>query len=172
MKNYRKHLLDIKTFFFDCDGVLTDGSVLVTEKEQLRKMNVKDGYAIQYAIKKGYRVVILSGGKSDSVETRFKLLGITDIFMGVERKIEVFDKYTKLNKIRHREILYMGDDIPDYEPMIKCGVACCPSDAADEIKAISHYISPINGGYGCVRDVIEQVLRIQKTWFTDGAFLW
>jgi 3-deoxy-D-manno-octulosonate 8-phosphate phosphatase (KDO 8-P phosphatase) len=173
MSNYKEKLSTVTTFIFDYDGVLTDGKVLViNEKEQLRTSNVKDGYALQYAVKKGYRICIISGGKSDSMSQRMNSLGINDVFLGVEKKIDVYNKYLVDNNLDKSQVLYMGDDIPDYEVMNNVGVATCPSDAAIEIKSIADYISDTKGGDGCVRDIIEQVLRLHDNWFHKDAFHW
>ncbi len=173
MSNYKEKLNPITTFIFDYDGVLTDGKVLViNQNEQLRSSNVKDGYALQYAIKKGYRICIISGGKSDSMTQRMNGLGITDVFLGVERKIDVYNNYLKSNNIDKSQVLYMGDDIPDYEIMMNVGVACCPADAVFEIKSVADYISDSKGGEGCVRDIIEQVLKLHNKWFHKDAFHW
>jgi 3-deoxy-D-manno-octulosonate 8-phosphate phosphatase (KDO 8-P phosphatase) len=173
MSNYKEKLQPITTMIFDFDGVLTDGKVLViNENEQLRSANVKDGYALQYAVKSGYRVCVISGGKSVSMSQRLASLGIKDVFLGVDKKIDVFRKYVNDNNLDKSEILYMGDDIPDYEIMNNVGVACCPADAAIEIKSISDYISDMKGGEGCVRDIIEQVMRLHDKWFKDDAFHW
>lgn len=173
MSNYKEKLSPINTFIFDYDGVLTDGKVLViNQNEQLRSSNVKDGYALQYAIKKGYRICIISGGKSDSMTQRMNGLGITDVFLGVERKIDVYNSYMKSNNLDKSQVLYMGDDIPDYEIMTNVGVATCPADAAIEIKAVADYISDAKGGEGCVRDIIEQVLKLHDKWFHKDAFHW
>ena len=173
MKNYKELLKHINTFIFDHDGVLTDGTVILTSNgDALRTANVKDGYALQLAVKKGYRVAIISGGYSESMLRRFEALKIKDVFLGVERKIEVFRDYIRDNNLNPEEILYMGDDIPDFEIMKQVGVAACPADAVEEIKAISAYISHLGGGRGCARDVIEQVMKIQGKWMSDGAFHW
>lgn len=173
MGNYKQLLKNISTFIFDVDGVFTDGSVLLMpDGEQLRTMHVKDGYALQLAIKKGYRIAIISGGKGDSVYQRFSYLGVTDIYLGVNNKLEVFHNYMKKNGLEPESVLFMGDDIPDYEIMLEVGVPTCPANAAEEIKKISKYISDIKGGKGCVRDVIEQVLKIQEKWFDHEAFHW
>ncbi len=173
MSNYKEKLTPITTFIFDYDGVLTDGKVLVLNKdEQLRSSNVKDGYALQYAVKKGYKICVISGGKSRSMSERMESLGITDVFLGVERKIEVYEKYLRENNLQKSEVLYMGDDIPDYEVMMNVGVSTCPSDASIEIKSIADYISDAKGGDGCVRDIIEQVLRLHDNWFHKDAFHW
>jgi len=173
MSNYKEKLNTITTFIFDYDGVLTDGKVLViNENEQLRTSNVKDGYALQYAVKKGYRICIISGGNSDSMTQRMASLGITDVFLGIQNKIETYHNYLSTHHLEKSEVLYMGDDIPDFEIMQNVGVATCPADAAIEIKAIADYISDTKGGDGCVRDIIEQVLRLHDNWFHKEAFHW
>ncbi|HEX7411324.1 MAG TPA: 3-deoxy-D-manno-octulosonate 8-phosphate phosphatase [Bacteroidales bacterium] len=173
MSNYKELLREVNTFIFDYDGVLTDGSVILLENgEALRTANVKDGYAIQLAIKKNYHVVIISGGISESIRKRFDTLNVKDVFMGADNKMLIYEDYIKRNHIQPEHVLYMGDDIPDYEVMLKAGVPSCPADAAQEIKAISKYISHFDGGKGCVRDVIEQVLKIQGKWMNDDAYHW
>jgi 3-deoxy-D-manno-octulosonate 8-phosphate phosphatase (KDO 8-P phosphatase) len=173
MSNYKELLSTVNTFIFDYDGVFTGGTVfLMNTGEPLRTANVKDGYAIQLANKKGYRIVIISGGRSESVINRFKLLKIKDVFLGVENKFGVYKKYIADNNLKPENVLYMGDDIPDYEVMKKVGVATCPADAAEEIKEIVHYISHLDGGEGCIRDVIEQVLKVQGKWMNDDAYRW
>lgn len=165
MANFKELLPNITTFIFDVDGVLTDGSVLLLPGgEQARKMNIKDGYALQYAINKGYAICIISGGSSESVRLRLNGLGITDVFLSVKNKVAVFEEYIQTKKINPAQILYMGDDVPDYEVMQLCGVKTCPKNAAIEIKNTADYISDKNGGEGCVRDIIEQVLRCKNDW--------
>ncbi len=147
------------------DGVLTDGSLLVDhENKWLRKMNIKDGYALQLAVKTGYRIIIISGSDAPPVSERLYKLGITEVFMKVTDKETLLSGYLSEKKIVADEILFMGDDIPDYQCMKIAGFACCPSDAAVEIKKISSYISPVKGGYGCVRDVIEKVMKLNNHW--------
>ncbi len=173
MTNYKEHLRKIKVFIFDYDGVLTDGTViLLNDGDVLRSANVRDGYALQLASKNNYRIAIISGGKSDSLLRRFEALKIPDVYLGVENKLAVFEEYLDKNQIDPTEVLYMGDDIPDYEIMQRVGVPTCPADAAEEIKAIAKYISHKNGGHGCVRDVIEQVMKIQGLWMNHSAFHW
>lgn len=174
MTDYLEKLKHITTFIFDYDGVLTDGKVILqNDGEGLRTAHVRDGYAMQYAIKKGYRVAIISGGRSEAITKRFEALHIYDVFMGVGHKLEVYEDYLKTNSIGHDEVLFMGDDIPDYHLMTRAGVATCPANAAQEIKDVSDYVSAIKGGEGCARDVIEQVLKVQGKWFdTEVAFLW
>ena len=173
MTNYKEKLKNITTFIFDYDGVLTEGIVWLTEDgEPLRTANVRDGYALQLAVKKGYRVAVISGGKSKSTTNRLLSLGVTDVFLGIEHKIKVFDEYIDKNGLSEDEVLYMGDDIPDIKPMEKAAVAACPADAAEEVRAVAAYISHFNGGKGCVRDIIEQVLKLQNNWMKDDAFNW
>ena|ERR1043165_454640 len=155
----------IRTFVFDVDGVLTDGSLLATEDGQLlRRMNIKDGYAIQLAIKKGYKVWILSGAKSEGVRLRLQKLGVKDVHIGIETKKELLMDIALSSQTSYDSVLYMGDDIPDYAAMQLCGLPCCPADAVAEIKGIAKYISPNKGGEGCVRDVIEKVLKLNGDW--------
>ena len=155
----------ITTFVFDVDGVLTDGTVLVLPGGvQARQMHIKDGFALQMAIKNGFKVVIISGGTSDPVVDRLKKLGIEEVFMSVSDKKKFLDSYLKKQNLKWDELLYMADDLPDLEAMKFCGVSACPADAVTEIKDIAHYISPINGGFGCVRDIIEKVLKVQSKW--------
>ena len=155
----------IRTFVLDVDGVLTDGSLLATEDGQLlRKMNIKDGYAIQLAIKKGYKVWILSGAKSEGVRLRLQKLGVKDVHIGIETKKELLMDIALASETAYDSVLYMGDDIPDYAAMQLCGLPCCPADAVAEIKGIAKYISPYKGGEGCVRDVIEKVLKLNGDW--------
>ena len=173
MTNYKPLLKNINTFIFDYDGVLTDGSILtLDEGDPYRITNVKDGYALQLAVKKGYRVAIISGAKADCMLNRLTSLQIKDIFLGVEHKLVVFDNYLAENKLNPDQVLFMGDDIPDYEVMLKAGISTCPADAVEEIRKVANYISHAAGGKGCVRDVIEQVLKIQGKWMNDDAYHW
>ena len=158
----------IKTFVFDIDGVLaTEILVIMQGGDMVRNMNSKDGYALQLAVKKGYRVAVISGGNSEPVKQRMERLGVQDIYMGIHNKQEKLLEYVKENNLMLDEILYMGDDIPDYVVMNLVGLPCCPSDAVMEIKQISKYISPFKGGCGCGRDVIEKVLKLNGHWDLD-----
>ncbi len=160
----------IKTFVFDVDGVLTDGSLLVLNDGQMaRTMNIKDGYALQLAVKKGYRVVVISGGTSEAVEMRLNKLGVTDCFLKVDNKRERLIEYVTQYQLKWDEVLFMGDDIPDYISMQLTGLPCCPADAVPEIKQICQYISPFEGGRGCARDVIEKVLKLNGHWDLDAT---
>lgn len=155
----------IKTFVFDVDGVLTNGSLLVTEEGHLlRSMNIKDGYAIQLAIKKGYKVWILSGARSEGVRLRLQKLGVIDVHIGIETKKDLLQEIALNSSTDYESVLYMGDDIPDYAAMQLCGLPCCPADAVPEIKSVAKYISPLKGGEGCARDVIEKVMKLNGDW--------
>ena len=167
-KSYKELMNDITTFIFDVDGVLTDGSVFVNnDGEMLRTMNIRDGYALKAAVESGYNVCIISGGSNEGVRVRLRNLGIKDIYLGTPDKVETFDQYIDINQIQPGQVLYMGDDIPDYHVMQIVGLASCPQDAAPEIKGISKYISHKNGGKGAVRDVIEQVMKVQGKWMAN-----
>ena len=170
-KSYKQIMNDINTFIFDVDGVLTDSSVFVTnEGEILRIMNIRDGYAMKAAVECGYNVCIISGGSNEGVRVRLRNLGITDIYLGTPDKVATFKEYIELYDIKPEQVLYMGDDIPDYHVMQLVGLPTCPQDSSPEIKAISRYISHRNGGKGAARDVIEQVMKVQGKWMSyfDG----
>ena len=155
----------ITTFIFDVDGVLTNGMLLVMpDGEFLRSMNIKDGYAMQLAVKKGYQLMVISGGHSNGVPIRLQRLGLQEVHLGVPDKNAVFQSLVTKYQLDKSSILYMGDDLPDLEVMKQCGVPCCPLDAVHEIKSACIYISDKRGGDGCVRDVIEQVMRLHGTW--------
>lgn len=172
MINY--DLSKITTVIFDVDGVLSDNTIpMDSNGKPIRTMNIKDGYAIQLAAKQSIRLAILTGGKDDSIVYRYSKLGMKDIFMGVAVKISIYEDYCKKNGLTDEEIIYVGDDIPDYEIMSRVGCSCCPSDACSDIKDISTYVSPNPGGNGCVRDILEQVLRAKGLWLSSAkAFGW
>ncbi len=158
----------IRAFALDIDGVLTNGTVLVTEEgDMLRSMNIRDGYALQLAIKKGYHIIIISGSHSNGVKIRLERLGVTEIHMKVNDKQEVLSRFVKSNDLHWNQVLYMGDDIPDVGVMQMCGLPCCPADAVPEVIQLAKYISPITGGKGCVRDVIEKTLKLNGDWSED-----
>lgn len=160
-----KKIAQIKVVVLDVDGVLTNGEVLVTESgQQLRQFFVKDGYAMQLAIKTGVPIWIISGGRSESVRSRLEGLGLHEIHIGVSNKRNVLQELLNRHRVDWQDLMYVGDDIPDYDVMREVGVAACPVDAAEEIKAISHYVSPFAGGRGVVRDVLEKVLKLQGKW--------
>lgn len=155
----------IKTFAFDMDGVLTDGSILVdNENNWLRKMSVRDGYALQLAARSDFDIIVISGSNSAPVHNRLNRLGISEVFMDVKDKESFLKNYLDEKKLLLNELLFMGDDIPDYYCMKMAGIAACPSDAAFEIREMASYISPFGGGHGCVRDVIEKVLKLNNKW--------
>lgn len=173
MINYKENLHSIKAFVFDFDGVMTDGSIWTYgDKETVRCGNVKDGYALQYAVKKGYIIALISGATSLSIDNRMHALGITRCYTGCANKMERYRQFLAEEGLAESEVVCMGDDIPDYEIMSHCGVAACPADAATEIKEISDYISLFPGGRGCVRDILEQVMRLQGQWFHPDAVNW
>ncbi|MFL2610963.1 MAG: KdsC family phosphatase [Flavobacteriaceae bacterium] len=166
-KNYKELLKKIGTFILDVDGVLTNGKILVTSKgKMLREMNTKDGFIIKYALDEGFKIFIISGGTNKGVRERLKDLGIEEIFLGKDSKNSTYEMLIKKHNLNENEILYMGDDVPDIPVMKKVGVPCCPNDAVPDVKQISIYISKKNGGQGCVRDIIEQTLRVQNKWIS------
>lgn len=163
--NYKQLLNNVKAFIFDVDGVLTDGKLHISEKgELLRQMNVKDGYALKHALKKGYEICIISGGNNPAVKSRLQGLGITNVYLGIDDKMESLNEFSHVYDVPLKNICYMGDDIPDIPVMKVVGLATCPQNAVPEVKAISHYVSHRNGGDTCVRDIIEQVLKVQNNW--------
>jgi len=172
MTSYKEKLNPVTTFIFDVDGVLTDGSVLLFNDEVVRTMNSRDGYALQFAAKIGYRILIITGGNSPAVEKRLLNLGVTEVCMKASDKLEVYESLKAKYNFEDEQVLYMGDDIPDYNVMQIVGVSTCPQNAAVEIKAMCDYQSPFAGGRHCARDVIEQTLRVQGKWFTNKAFEW
>ncbi|MDA3616196.1 KdsC family phosphatase [Polluticaenibacter yanchengensis] len=163
LNNFQLH--NINTFVLDVDGVLTDGSLyLINDSEMVRVMNAKDGYALQLAIKRGFRVIVISGGISTLSELRLKKLGISDVYMGVHDKLGLLKSLSESLKIKASEMIYLGDDMPDIEVMTYTGISACPADACTDVLAISKYVSPFLGGKGFVRDVIEQVMKTQNKW--------
>lgn len=172
MISYKEKLHAITTFIFDVDGVLTNGEILLMKEDLVRSLNARDGYAMQYAAKQGYRILIITGGSSTVVEDRLLGLGITEVRLKSFNKLAVYNDLKAKYSFSDEQVLYMGDDIPDYEVLQQVGVSTCPQDAAIEIKEITDYQSPYNGGKHCVRDVIEQTLRVQKKWFLKSAFEW
>ena len=161
-KSYKEYLEHITTFIFDFDGVLTNGTVsILTNGELLREMNIKDGYALKTALDRGYNVCVISGGSNEGVKLRLNGLGITDVYLGAHHKVKQLNEYLSSKSIKSENVLYMGDDIPDEPAMRLVGLPTCPQDAVAEIKEIAKYVSNKKGGKGCVRDVIEQVLKVQ-----------
>lgn len=172
MINYDLH--KIKALVFDVDGVLS--TEVITQHPDgtpMRTVNIKDGYVLQLAVKMGFHVAIITGGTLEAVRKRYEALGISDVHLGASMKISTYDAFLQKYNLKDEEVMYMGDDIPDYEVMCRCGLPTCPVDAATEIKEISRYISPKAGGYGCVRDVVEQIMKVQGKWMADKkAFGW
>ncbi|MCL1690971.1 3-deoxy-D-manno-octulosonate 8-phosphate phosphatase [Elizabethkingia anophelis] len=168
--SYKENLKNIKALVFDVDGVFTDGSIILQPDGSMsRIMNVLDGYAIVKAIKEGFVIGIITGGNDPMVKNRMQYLGVTDIYMKSHDKMEDFEDFVSKYQFENHEILFMGDDIPDKYVMEKVGIAACPINAVPEIKEISHYISNIHGGKGCVRDVVEQVMKAQGKWHDDNT---
>lgn len=172
MINY--DLKKIKAVIFDIDGVLSSEVIpMHPGGEPMRTVNIKDGYAIQLACKQGLHVAVMTGCDIESVYKRYKGLGVIDIYMRCSVKIKVYDEFISKYSLKDEEVLYVGDDIPDYEVMRRCGCPCCPADACSDIKDISIYVSQRRGGMGCGRDIIEQVLRVQGKWMSNAdAFGW
>ncbi|MFL2577112.1 MAG: KdsC family phosphatase [Flavobacteriaceae bacterium] len=165
-KNSYKILLNnITTFIFDVDGVMTDGKVLVTsEGDMYRAMDTRDGFALKYALTKGYKIGIISGGTNQGVKKRLELLGVNKVYLAAHEKGPAFNDFMKTYDLVPEEVLYMGDDVPDIPIMKKVGLATCPQDAVTDVKSIADYVSHKKGGYGCVREIIEQVMRVQQKW--------
>ena len=164
-KNAKQLFKQIKAMVFDVDGVLTDGSIiLMPNGELVRTMNMRDSIAMRLAIKNGYQLCIITGGNSQAVKQRLNRIGISDIYLKTENKLEALKEFVALYDIQLNEVLFMGDDLVDYEAMSKVGIPACPKDAVQDIKNISLYISPVKGGKGCVRDVIEQVMKAGGKW--------
>lgn len=165
MGNFKEDIAKIKAFAFDCDGVMTDGTVRMTDKgELMREFNAKDGFAVGQALAAGYPVAIVSGGRGSAMELRFKVLGVTDIYLGTPDKLEAVDDFRYKYGLEREDILFMGDDLPDIEVMQNVGLSVAPKDAALEVKAIARHVSEYGGGKGCVRDVIEQVMKARGDW--------
>lgn len=170
--HYLKLLPGITTIIFDIDGVLTDGIVtLLPNGEQIRSLNSKDSFALQLAVRKGLRVCIITGGKSENVKMALNRMGVEDVYLSIANKIQTYDDIKVMYDLRDEEIMYMGDDLPDFEIMSQVGIPACPNNAAREIRDISKYISDQDGGKGCVRDIIEKVLRSQSKWMNNKADL-
>ncbi|MBR6250802.1 MAG: HAD-IIIA family hydrolase [Bacteroidales bacterium] len=171
MKNFKELLTDIRAFAFDVDGVLSDTVVpMFPNGEPMRTANIKDGYAIQLAVKLGYHIAIITGGSTEAVKVRFSTLGVQDIYMRQATKIGAYEEWKQKHNLSDNQILYMGDDMPDVPVLKRVGIAACPADACIDVREICQYISPYNGGHCCARDVIEQTLRAQGKWGTDHTW--
>jgi 3-deoxy-D-manno-octulosonate 8-phosphate phosphatase (KDO 8-P phosphatase) len=173
MANFKEELINIRAFIFDIDGVLSLQTITLNSfGVPNRTVNLRDGYAIQLAVKKGYKVGVISGSNCKEYSKRLKLLGVSDIHLNSRSKVEHFNDFLKKHGLKNTEVMYMGDDIPDFEVMKIAGLPVCPADADSEIKQISLFISDKKGGEGCVRDIIEQVLRLNNKWMDSDAFSW
>jgi 3-deoxy-D-manno-octulosonate 8-phosphate phosphatase (KDO 8-P phosphatase) len=172
MGNFKEDLNMVQAFVFDVDGVFSDGILLLDPAGELtRSMNIKDGFAVQHAVRKGYLIAIITGSNSESIRKRFKTLGVNDIYLKSSRKLDDFIDFCSRNNLAPENVMYMGDDLPDYPVMEVAGFPVCPKDAVPEIKQVARYISNRNGGKGCVRDVIEQVLRSHGKWAGADTFI-
>lgn len=174
MTNFKEDLSRIKAFIFDIDGVLSCQTVMLSgDGEPVRTANIRDAFAIQLAIKMGYKVGIISGANCKHLRVRLETLGVTDIYLGASNKIDAYQDFLQKNKVKSDVVLYMGDDIPDIPVMQLVQTPTCPADAAVEVKSLAKYVSLYNGGCGCARDVIEQVLKAQNNWLnSQSAFVW
>lgn len=172
MKSYKEILPLIKTFVFDVDGVLTDGSVLLSKGDMLRTMNSKDAYILQYAAKLGYGIFAITGGDSMEVKLRLEKLGVKEVILHAKNKVESFKKLAQKHNLKLDELLYMGDDIPDMDLLNLAKVSVCPNDAALDVRNIVDYVSPLKGGDGSLRDIVEQTLRVQGKWLLPEAKEW
>ncbi len=173
MTNFKEDLVKVKAFIFDIDGVLSLQTInLNTFGVPNRTINLRDGYAIQLAVKKGYYIGVISGSNSKEYQRRLKLLGVNDVYLNSRSKSEQFSLFLEKHNLNSDHVLFMGDDIPDYKVMKRAGIAVCPADADNEIKQIASYISDKKGGEGCVRDIIEQVLRLHNNWMDSDGFTW
>ena len=166
---YKKKLTQIKAFVLDVDGVLTNGGlILYPDGKFLRQMNAKDGYAIKLAIHHGYKIAIITGGREENIKTRLKNLGVHEVFLGANNKLPILKDFITTYELKSEQIVYMGDDIPDLESLEHVGVSCCPNDASYDVKKICDYVSQKKGGEGCVRDIIEQTLKVNNQWDLNG----
>ncbi len=170
---YKERLAALDTFLFDVDGVFTDNRVLLMpDMDPVRTFHTRDAYAVQHALREGLRIVIVTGGHSDGVVQSFQRLGVTELHTRTRDKLALVERLIARNQLDPARCAYMGDDIPDL-PVMRCmALACCPADAAEEVKAASHYVSRLPGGGGCVRDLLEQALKVRGRWITDGSYTW
>ncbi len=172
MISYKERLEKITTIVLDVDGVMTNGEVYFLNDSVVRALNSKDGYALQYAAKKGFKFFVITGGTSTNIKESIQGLGATEVYLGSSKKRQVYEGLKLKYNLTDEEIAYMGDDIPDIPVLKLVGFSACPQDAAIEVKENVHYQSPINGGKGCVRDIVEQIMRVQGKWYNDDAFEW
>ena len=171
--NYKEKLKHIKAFVLDVDGVLTNGELYIHPNGTLmRKMNAKDGYILKLAIKLGYKIAIITGGKEEEIKKRLENLGVHEVFLNSHDKLPILMHFMKDYKLDKKNIMYMGDDIPDIETLKYVGFSCCPKNAVNDVQIVCDYVSNKNGGEGCVRDIIEQTLRVTKKWDLDGKIIY
>ncbi|MAV78974.1 MAG: 3-deoxy-D-manno-octulosonate 8-phosphate phosphatase [Flavobacteriaceae bacterium] len=164
-KNYKTLLNNVRAFVFDVDGVMTNGKVIITsEGEMYREMDTRDGFALKYALLKGFKIGIISGGTNEGVRKRLKLLGVNKVYLGIHEKDIAFDDFVSTFNIKPDQVLFMGDDVPDIAVMEKVGISTCPQDAVPDVKRVVDYVSHKKGGCGCVREIVEQVMRVQDKW--------
>lgn len=165
MGNFKEDVARVEAFVFDVDGVMTDGGIIPTpEGDFIRRYNAKDGYAIAYALREGFKVCVISGGRGKMLENRLTMLGVTKMYLNCMNKVEALEEFLAENNLDRQSVIYMGDDIPDLECMMRVGIPVCPADAAMEVVEASRYVSEYNGGHGAVRDIVEQVLRAKGCW--------
>ena len=165
MGNFKEDVARVEAFVFDVDGVMTDGGIIPTpEGDFIRRYNAKDGYAIAYALREGFKVCVISGGRGKMLENRLTMLGVTKMYLNCMNKVEALEEFLAENDLDRQSVIYMGDDIPDLESMMRVGIPVCPADAAMEVVEASRYVSEYNGGHGAVRDIVEQVLRAKGCW--------
>ncbi len=165
MGNFKEDIARVEAFVFDVDGVMTDGGIIPTpEGDFIRRYNAKDGYAIAYALREGFKVCVISGGRGRMLENRLTMLGVTKMYLNCMNKVEALEEFLAENDLDRQSVIYMGDDIPDLECMMRVGIPVCPADAAMEVVEASRYVSEYNGGHGAVRDIVEQVLRAKGCW--------
>ena len=172
MTSYKHAVHHISTFIFDVDGVFTDGKVYLLKDEIVRAFNSKDGYAVQYAAKMGYKIFAITGGQSTEVRDRLLGLGMERVYLSAHDKLSCYEEIKKAYQLTDQEIAYMGNDIPDIPVLKVVGLSTCPQDAVSDVKQITDYQSPYLGGKTCVRDLIEQTLRVQGKWLSDVAYEW
>lgn len=174
MSSISYDLTKIKAFAFDVDGVLSPSTIpLGADGYPCRMVNIKDGYALQLAVKRGYKIAIITGGKSEAVKIRFESLGIHDIYMGASKKLPILKEWMAKHSLEKDEVAFMGDDIPDLTCLRSVGLPTAPFDAVWEVKETAVYISKFSGGYGCARDILEQTMKAQEKWLSDAeAFGW
>ena len=169
MANFKEDIALCKAFILDVDGVMTDGGIMPIEggKDFIRQYNAKDGYAIAYAVRRGYKVCVISGGFGELLQSRLQRLGVTKAYLGCMNKIAAMEEFFSENDLDPATTIYMGDDIPDLECMARVGIPVCPADACAEVQEAARYVSEFKGGSGAVRDIIEQTLRAQDEWARD-----